>query len=92
MSGSLGLLPDKTKKIKINRVQSKKPPSLRLRSLITVGAVDSIIVLFSLDFTAKKALERSKKCDIPYAWDDPSSKDDVKFIVQALFNQVYYSY
>ena len=45
---------------------------------------------FPLDFTAKKALERSKKCDIPYmyAWDDPSSKDDVKFIVQALFNQV----
>lgn len=46
---------------------------------------------FSLGLTAKKALERSKKCDIPYAWDDPSSKDDVKFTVQALFNQVYYS-
>ena len=34
-SGSLGLLTDKTtkKKIKINRRQSKKPPSLRLRGL-----------------------------------------------------------
>jgi len=39
------------------------------------------------DYTAKKALERSKICDIPFAWDDPTSKDDVKFIVQALFNQ-----
>ncbi|XP_068723733.1 uncharacterized protein [Montipora capricornis] len=39
------------------------------------------------DFTAKKALERSKMCDIPFAWDDPTDKDDVKFIVQALFNQ-----
>ena len=36
-SGSLGLLTDKTtkKKIKINRGQSKKPPSLRLRGLKT---------------------------------------------------------
>ena len=34
-SGSLGLLTDKTKKKnKINRRQSKKPPSLRLRGLI----------------------------------------------------------
>ena len=35
-SGSLGLLTDKTKKKinKINRRQSKKPPSLQLRSLI----------------------------------------------------------
>ena len=34
-SGSLGLLTDKTtkKKIKINRRQSTKPPSLRLRGL-----------------------------------------------------------
>ncbi|XP_078342150.1 uncharacterized protein LOC144627990 isoform X2 [Oculina patagonica] len=39
------------------------------------------------DFTAKKALQRSKLCDMPFAWDDPTSKDDVKFIVQALFNQ-----
>ena len=49
------------------------------------------IVFFSLDFTGKRALERSKKCDIPYAWDDPSSVADVKFIVQALFNRVCYS-
>ena len=36
-SGSLGMLTDKTtkKKIKINRGQSKKPPSLRLRGLKT---------------------------------------------------------
>ena len=36
LSGSLGLLTDKTKKKinKINRRQSKKPPSLRLRGLI----------------------------------------------------------
>ena len=47
-----------------------------------------MILLFFLDFTAKKALERSKMSDISFAWDDPSDKDDVKFIVQALFNQV----
>ena len=45
-------------------------------------------LLFMLDYTAKKALERSKNCDVPFAWDDPTSKEDVKFIVQALFNQV----
>ena len=26
-----------------------------------------------------------------FAWDDPSSKEDVKFIVQALFNQVSFN-
>lgn len=51
-----------------------------------------ISLLFFLDFTAKKALERSKMCDIPFVWDDPTDKDDVKFIVQALFNQVNFHF
>ena len=58
--------------------------------IIIVNEERVIILLFFLDFTAKKALERSKMCDIPFAWDDPTDKDDVKFIVQALFNQVNY--
>ncbi|KAK3713858.1 hypothetical protein QZH41_001887 [Actinostola sp. cb2023] len=42
----------------------------------------------SSDCTGKKALQLSKSCDMPFAWDDPTSADDVAFIVQALFNQV----
>ena len=45
-SGSLGLLTDKTKKkikIKINRRQSKKPPSLRLRGLKMPTAIPSAL-------------------------------------------------
>ena len=48
-----------------------------------------MFLLFFLDFTAKKALERSNLCDVPFAWDDPTDKEDVKFIMQALFNQVF---
>ena len=47
-----------------------------------------IILLLFLDFTAQKALDRSKTCDIPFASDEPTDRDDMKFIVQALFNQV----
>ena len=49
-------------------------------------------MFLSIDYTSKKALERSKVCDLPFAWDDPTSPEDVKFIVQALFNQVHHNY
>lgn len=60
--------------------------------LIIVNEERVIILLFFRDFTAKKALERSKMCDIPFVWDDPNDKDDVKFTVQALFNQVNFHF
>jgi len=44
----------------------------------------------STDYTSTRALARSKLCDLPFAWDDPTSPEDVKAIVQALYNQVNY--
>lgn len=34
---------------------------------------------------AKKTLEHSKNCDVPFAWDDPTSKEDVKFHCSGTF-------
>lgn len=48
-------------------------------------------IFLHIDYTSKKALERSKSCDLPFAWDDPSSKEDVKFIIHALFIQVSFN-
>ena len=38
----------------------------------------------------RKVLERPKLGDVPFTWDDPTDKENVKFTVKAFFNQVLY--